>query len=624
MPDGTQLDFAEGGDYRGTDHRAIGAAYKGTAEHQWQYLQDFENRGGIRIHMNRDGKYGTIEMAVKPTAEQKKKLRSFINAVGGNVDIDFMDENYNTTHSVSYEGVSPTRALSGITTFYDKGIKPKGNVSYSVVREGFVEGNEKSGVYEIDTDTMYGGEYGTLLKERYEIKDGERNGAYSFVWDLGYRGEGQFKDGKAEGIFTEYFADGSKASETTYKNGLREGKAWRKMGGEIIETTYYGDITESQWKDIDRMRSILRNTEEQGVSYSLNRLPKEEYKVLSSEIFRQQHIDKKPRFYYAYTANNVYLYNYFGDGFAMINFAVPLEGNQDLTNLIIEQVKNGTIDSTISLNTFLERARSRRSGYPRHITDVIKKRRRNRGFYISIPRGESEDSSGVASVGRGVSGVSTTRGKNRRSNESRNQTITESHSLNRTDIDYLDAVNRGDMATAQNDDIRYSINRDDIATPEMEAEANKELTESQKAAKAIADEIEKRIKKIAEKKELTFEQIEQLMLDEKDDTSAIRRLVYIYNQAQGSKPKKTQAEADAAVEELKNKYELTIEEAKKIAKSKGIAYTAMREGTVKKKCRAKRSALSLVGEATYFSGRITMYAILLSAKTLAARALISS
>ena len=85
--------------------------------------------------MNRDGKYGTIEMAIKPTAKQKKKLRSFINAVGGNVDIDFMDENYNTTHSVSYESVTPTRALSGITTFYDNGIKPKGNVSYSINRE---------------------------------------------------------------------------------------------------------------------------------------------------------------------------------------------------------------------------------------------------------------------------------------------------------------------------------------------------------------------------------------------------------------------------------------------------------------------------------------------------------
>ena len=95
----------------------------------------FGKLGCLLFAENRGGKYGTIEMTIKPTAEQKRKLRSFINAVGGNVDIDFMDENYNTTHSVSYEGVSPTRALSGITTFYDKGIKPKGNVSYSINRE---------------------------------------------------------------------------------------------------------------------------------------------------------------------------------------------------------------------------------------------------------------------------------------------------------------------------------------------------------------------------------------------------------------------------------------------------------------------------------------------------------
>ena len=180
--------------------------------------------------------------------------------------------------------------------------------------------------------------------------------------------------------------------------------------------------------------------------------------------------------------------------------------------------------------------------------------------------------------------------------------------------------------SAENADIRYSLNRDGItvATDEMVAEANKELTESQKAAKAIADEIEARIKKIAQSKELTFEQIEQLMLDENDNTAGIRRLVYIYNQAQGTKPKKTQAEADAAVEELREKYKLTIDEAKALLKERGTAYTAMREGTVKKKCRAESSALSLVGDAIYFSGRITMYAILLSAKTLAARALISS
>ena len=84
-------------------------------------------------HLQMEAK--AIEMTIKPTAEQKKRLRSFIGAVGGNVDVDFMDANYNTAHSASYEGVSPARVLSGITSFYDEGIKPKGNVSesYSIV-----------------------------------------------------------------------------------------------------------------------------------------------------------------------------------------------------------------------------------------------------------------------------------------------------------------------------------------------------------------------------------------------------------------------------------------------------------------------------------------------------------
>lgn len=55
------------------------------------------------------------------------------------MDVDFMDENYNTAHSASYEGVSPARVLSGITNFYDEGIKPKGNVeSYSINKEDIV------------------------------------------------------------------------------------------------------------------------------------------------------------------------------------------------------------------------------------------------------------------------------------------------------------------------------------------------------------------------------------------------------------------------------------------------------------------------------------------------------
>ena len=313
MPDGTQLDFAEGGDYRGTDHRAIGAAYKGTAEHQWQYLQDFENRGGIRIHMNRDGKYGTLEMSVKPTADQKKKLRSFIGAVGGNVDVDFMDENYNTVHSVSYDGVSPARVLSGITNFYDNGIKPKGNVSYSLAR-----------------------------------------------------------------------------------------------------------------------------------------LPKVEYGRLSSIIMTRQHTYHRPSFDYAFTLGKFYVYNYLGDGDFIVNFALPIEDKyKEAISLISKSIDDGVVNSTGSLNSFLETARSGEGNDIADLVNVLKERAWYQGIHTSMPSRQGRETRGVSNVGKSDSGETTTRGANRRNSSSNPQSLEESYSLNRTDIDYLDAINRGDMATAQ-------------------------------------------------------------------------------------------------------------------------------------------------------------------------------
>ena len=481
------------------------------------------------------------KLAPFATAEQqkkKKKLRSFINAVGGNVDIDFMDENYNTTHSVSYEGVSPARALGGITTFYDEGIKPKGNVSYSVVREEFVEGDEKSGVYEIDTDTMYGGEYGTLLKERYEIKDGKRNGAYSFVWDLGYRGEGQFKDGKAEGIFTEYFADGSKASETTYKNGLREGKAWRKMGGEIIETTYYGGKTESQWKDIDRMRSILRNNEEQGVSYSIlkdeDSIPrytkktvekgfggiwiadKQEFAKFASAVKTTPHEEDGEGI--AFTDNYFYAYYRNIDGQPVPYASVYMNRfeSQDIVNVIREARKNGEKKGNreiIDLAYGLARNANRKND-----ADISDNKS------ASTTRGNGRVGSKLSRFGKYYYSPSLYVKTQRTDIKEYDDVETTNYSLNRTDIDYLDAVNRGDMATAQNDDIRYSLNRDEVtvATPEMVAEANPSGDATKSRIDAIRNEIEEKINRIATKKNVTFEEIEKLMLDENDDTEDIR------------------------------------------------------------------------------------------------------
>ena len=263
--------------------------------------------------MNRDGKYGTLEMSVKPTADQKKRLRSFIGAVGGNVDVDFMDENYNTVHSVSYDSVSPARVLSGITNFYDKGIKPKGNVSYSVVR-----------------------------------------------------------------------------------------------------------------------------------------LPKEEYGNLSSIIMTRHHTYHRHSYDYAKTYGGFYVYEYLGDGDFVINFAIPnTDKNVDIIRLISRAIDNGIITDTASLDSYIEKVRSGKRGDIAYNTNALKKYERYRGVHIRIPSSEDNYTGGILEVGSSNSRGFTARGTSGDTNESRNQTVTENYFLNRTDIDYLDAVNRGDMETAQ-------------------------------------------------------------------------------------------------------------------------------------------------------------------------------
>ena len=431
MPDGTQLDFAEGGDYRGTDHRAIGAAYKGVAEHQWQYLQDFENRGGIRIHMNRDGKYGTIEMAIKPTAEQKKKLRSFINAVGGNVDIGFMDENYNTTHAVSYEGVSPARILSGITSFYDEGIKPKGNVSYSLSTS-----NKSVAIY----DKMNG----TNVSDFFDFL---RNGKV-------------FEDGKPD-LF--YIA--------------RAGSLLRHYGikGEFVvgRFTYSKEHTQNEDHNlgVKEWVDVINNINTPLAIASYRGLPNR-YRIYTNAMINGKNI--------------------------CVGVNVSMK------------------DNTIELSNII-------SAYGRDINLLFG----NEIVNLLYPNSIEELKQKISQVSTGHNSL-----------------------LNATSSASTDKDTTTNPKNQISEQESYSLNRDGIATDEMVAEANVELAESQKAAKVIAEEFD--------------------------------------------------------------------------SQERGTAYTAMREGAVKKKCRAESSALSLVGEATYFSGRITMYAILLSAKTLAARALISS
>ena len=351
-----------------------------------------ESRGGIRIHMNRDGKYGTIEMAVKPTAEQKKKLRSFINAVDDNVDIDFMDENYNTTHAVSYEGVSSARALSGITTFYDKCIKPEGNVSYSI-------GRYKKG-------TIEKGFGGIWIADKQE------------------------------------FAKFASAVKTTPHEEDGEGIAF-------TNNYFY---------------AYYRNIDGQPIPFA-----------------------------------SVYMNRY---------------ESQDVVNRILKDIHDGEIrDVREWFSWFNEVTRNVQSENDA-IVGIDKD--------SSSPRRNGKMGGKLSRIGSYYDRPDLYVKTSRVDINDYDDVETTNYSLNRTDIDYLDAVNRGDMATAQNDDIRYSISRDEVAvaTPEMVAEANEELSreaelvEQLDEAQTALNRLRSKIGKRNERKEMTFDEVRKFLLDD--------------------------------------------------------------------------------------------------------------
>ena len=335
--------------------------------------------------MNRDGKYGTIEMAIKPTAEQKKKLRSFINAVGGNVDIDFMDENYNTTHSVSYEGVSPTRALSGITNFYDNGIKPKGNVSYSIAIE--------------DRDIKPIGE-----------------GAFGPIYD-------QFKGKPQEAIDFLLAIKRGEAIGALYHNDIGEiDLVWGYEGTNHSDGFGLSKLAKFHPEVLGNLQQILNDM--QVVSRNSNRVNLESSRYKAAVRLTWDNQSKK----WLLTA------------FEKRNSAI--DNTTDTIETAINGKQNGktTLQSTISTNK-----------------------------------------------------DTTTNPKN--------QISEEKFSLNREEIDadYLDAVNRGGMETES-----YSINLNTttVATPQMVAEANEELSremelveqldEAQTALNRLRSKIDKR------------------------------------------------------------------------------------------------------------------------------------
>lgn len=119
---GTLLDFSEGHGYRVQDHREIAEVLDFLPDdHEYSDgMIEFMNLGNIRLQS-----YG-IDISKTPNAKQIPVLRRFFNSLGGEVTVDFSNENGNTDGSIDYpEGTRADRILADIKRYFETGEVPE-------------------------------------------------------------------------------------------------------------------------------------------------------------------------------------------------------------------------------------------------------------------------------------------------------------------------------------------------------------------------------------------------------------------------------------------------------------------------------------------------------------------
>ena len=262
----------------------------------------------------------------------------------------------------------------------------------------------------------------------------------------------------------EGFAGGGNLS-SLQKDGEVTGEEaydyYRKIAGEVEARNVSARLNMSAE---ERMNTLLSETEDvaredqiflrDGVEMAMAegiKLPKEEYAKLSSTIMERQHTYGRPPFDYAFTDGSFYVYDYLGDGDSIINFAMPIVGNEDLIQNITNSIDNGTITDTRSLDLYAENLQGKQRVNYRRFADAFKKRHGNRGYGVTF-RGDSASNGGsYLEDSERAGGDATPRGTSGNIDESANQELKTNFSLisPEMDADYLSAVERGDMETAQ-------------------------------------------------------------------------------------------------------------------------------------------------------------------------------
>lgn len=137
LPDGQMLCFGSSG-IRDTDHRNIQSVYKEVGivvnGDNTDYLIDFMQRGVIRFMPECTG----FNMCIEPTNDQYACIKDICRSVGGEVMVDFDDNNGKTVHGVRYNSVNPQRLVADIYRYFNEGIKPFGDTNESKIKSGRV------------------------------------------------------------------------------------------------------------------------------------------------------------------------------------------------------------------------------------------------------------------------------------------------------------------------------------------------------------------------------------------------------------------------------------------------------------------------------------------------------
>lgn len=164
LPDGSMLDFSgrheldpgtDSGFLKGQrtfDHRGISQisfVYDENGDEVDTGLEttmpDFIERGAIRIDYNA----GNINLAVAPTAAQRRVLRTLIAGNGGDVQVDF-GNGWDSDHYAEYSEAKAARVLADIDRYFGEGIKPQGDYQFFRTADGTAYGFVKDGRIYID------------------------------------------------------------------------------------------------------------------------------------------------------------------------------------------------------------------------------------------------------------------------------------------------------------------------------------------------------------------------------------------------------------------------------------------------------------------------------------------